>query len=57
MPLAFETVLRGIVAFFGKGRAGNSQPRIFAELLQKELEMIRLERDIRINVADDLELQ
>src|SRR5215471_19353668 len=45
-----------MAAFFDKWRPGNTERRILRELLHQELEIIGLERNVRVEVAHYIEL-
>src|SRR4029434_10551181 len=54
MSLAFEAVGAGAVPLLYKDRSSDSERGIFAEPVQKEFEIILLERDVGVQIPHDV---
>src|SRR5262249_41753065 len=58
VELPFEAVrFRIVAALFPKHRSCNTEPRIFTELRQEKLEMIRVQKYVGVQIPDYLILQ
>src|ERR1700761_5819920 len=58
MIAAFKAVRAGVISsLFLECRTGNTQTRILPDFIEQKLEMIRIERDVRIQIADHVILQ
>src|SRR5687767_4898426 len=54
---AFEAVLHRVPAVFRVGGAYDTERRIFPEPGEQQLEVVRRKGDVRVEVADDVELE
>jgi hypothetical protein len=55
VELAFETIgFRVVATFFAEDRSGDAQSRILSELIQEKLKVIRVQRNVGVQIANDL---